>query len=130
MIKQALPLFISPIKAGFPSAADDYLDKKIDLNEYLIEHPASTFLVRVKGDSMTGAGIHSGDLLIVDRSKEAKNNDVIVAALNGEFTVKRLQKKAGKIGLIAENSNYQPIEITPAMDFEIWGVVLHAIHTV
>ncbi len=124
-----IPLYLSSIKAGFPSAADDYLDKKVDLNEYLIKHPAATFFIKVKGDSMTGAGICSGDMLIVDRSQEAKNNSIVVAILNGEFTVKRLQKKKGKIFLMAENPNYKPIEVVPGMDFEVWGVVLHAIHS-
>ena len=117
------------MQAGFPSAADDYLDRNIDLNEHLIKHPAATFFVKVKGDSMIGAGIYSGDMLIVDRSQESKNNSVVVAILNGEFTVKRLRKQEGKIFLIAENPNYKPIEIIPGMDFEVWGVVLHAIHS-
>ena len=122
-------LYLSPVQAGFPSAADDYLDRKIDLNEHLIQHPAATFFVKVKGDSMRGVGIYSGDMLIVDRSKEAQNNSIVVAILNGEFTVKRLQKKDGKISLVAENPNYKPIEIVSSMDFEVWGVVLHSIRS-
>ena len=129
MLKHEFPLFLSSIQAGFPSAADDYLDKKIDLNEHLIKHPAATFFVKVKGDSMIGAGIYSGDMLIVDRSEDPKNNSIVVAILNGEFTVKRLQKKESKIFLIAENPNYKPIEITEGMDFEVWGVVLHTIRS-
>ena len=129
-IKQPLPLFLSRIKAGFPSAADDYLDKKLDLNEHLIKHPTSTFFVKVKGDSMIGAGINSGDMLIVDRSLEAKNNNIVVAILNGEFTVKRLQKNRDKVFLHAENPDYKPTEVVDGMDFEIWGVVLHVIHSV
>ena len=128
-LNKEFPLYLSPVQAGFPSAADDYLDRNIDLNEHLIKHPAATFFVKVKGDSMIGAGIYSGDMLIVDRSQESKNNSVVVAILNGEFTVKRLRKQEGKIFLIAENPNYKPIEIIPGMDFEVWGVVLHAIHS-
>lgn len=125
-----LPLYMSRIKAGFPSAADDHLEKHLDLNEYLIKHPAATFFVKVKGDSMTGAGIHSGDILIVDRSVEAKHRSIVVAVIDGEFTVKRLIKKKDASHLAAENPAYPAIEITPAMDFEIWGVVLHVIHCV
>jgi DNA polymerase V len=128
-LNKEFPLYLSSVQAGFPSAADDYLDRNIDLNEHLIKHPAATFFVKVKGDSMIGAGIYSGDMLIVDRSQESKNNSVVVAILNGEFTVKRLRKQEGKIFLIAENPNYKPIEIIPGMDFEVWGVVLHAIHS-
>ena len=128
--QRELPLYLSRIKAGFPSAADDYLDKKLDLNEHLIKHPTSTFFVKVKGDSMIGAGINSGDILIVDRSIEAKDKKVVVVILNGEFTVKRLQKRKDKVFLLAENFNYEPIEIKQGMDFEIWGVVLHVIHSV
>ncbi len=127
---QELPLYLSQIKAGFPSAADDYLDKNLDLNEHLIKHPASTFFVKVKGDSMIGAGIHSGDMLIVDRSQEAKHGKIVVAIINGEFTVKRLQKKKETVYLLPENPNYKPIEVVKGMDFEIWGVVLHVIHSV
>ncbi len=128
--QQRLPLYLSQIKAGFPSAADDYLDKNLDLNEHLIKHPTSTFFVKVKGDSMIGAGIHSGDMLIVDRSQEAKHGKIIVAIINGEFTVKRLQKKNEMVYLMPENPNYKPIEVVKGMDFEIWGVVLHVIHSV
>ncbi len=125
-----LPLYLSRIKAGFPSPAEDYLDRKLDLNEFLIKHPAATFFVKVKGDSMTGAGIHSGDILIVDRSIEAKDGKIVVAILNGEFTVKRFQQQKNKISLVAENQQYKPIDITPGTDFEVWGVVVHVIHSV
>ena len=128
--KQALPLYLSRIKAGFPSPADDYLDKKLDLNEFLIKHPASTFCVKVKGDSMIGAGINSGDILIVDRSLEPKDKRIVVAVVNGDFTVKRISKKGNKLSLLAENDKYSPIEIKDGMDFEIWGVVVHVIHSV
>ena len=128
--KQDLPLYLSRIKAGFPSPADDYLDKKLDLNEHLIKHPASTFIVKVKGDSMVGAGIVSGDMLIVDRSVKAKDKKIVVAILNGDFTVKRFHEKGNKQFLISENPDYKPIEITEGMDFEVWGVVIHVIRSV
>ncbi len=129
-VQQQLPLYLSRIKAGFPSPAEDYLDKKLDLNEYLIKHPASTFFVKVKGDSMVGAGINSGDILIVDRSLEPKDKRIIVAVVNGEFTVKRISKRGDKLSLVSENPKYGPIEINDSMDFEVWGVVVHVIHSV
>ena len=128
--KAGVPLFISRVRAGFPSPADDYLDKKLDLNEFLIKHPAATFFVNVEGDSMINAGIYSGDILIVDRSLEAKNTNVIVAVLNGEFTVKRIRKWAGKIFLCPDNEKYSAMEVTPDMDFDVWGVVIYVIHSV
>lgn len=128
--KHELPLFLSKVRAGFPSPADDYLDKRIDLNEHLIQHPAATFFVKVKGDSMVNAGIQSGDILIVDRSLEPRDKRIVVAILNGEFTVKRIRKKNNKLYLVSENEAFAAIEITPEMDFEIWGVVIHVIHSV
>ena len=123
-----LPLFASYAAAGFPSPADDYLECALDLNEHLIRHPAATFFVRACGDSMRGAGIHTNDILIVDRALEAKHNDIVLAVLNGEFTVKRVKKKQGKIFLSAENSSYRAIEITEEIAFEVWGVVTYVIH--
>src|ERR1039457_1869425 len=114
--KQPLPLYLSRIKAGFPSPAEDYLDKRLDLNEHLIKHPASTFFVKVKGDSMIGAGINSGDILIVDRSLEPKDKRIVVAVVNGDFTVKRISKKGDKVSLLAENDKYSPIEIKDGIE--------------
>jgi DNA polymerase V len=128
--KQPLPLYLSRIKAGFPSPAEDYLDKKLDLNEHLIKHPASTFFVKVKGDSMVGAGINSGDILIVDRSLEPKDKRIVVVVVNGDFTVKRISKRGDKLSLISENPKYPPIEIKDGMDFEVWGIVTNVIHSV
>ena len=125
-----LPLYLSPIRAGFPSPADDYIEKQLDLNDHLIKHPAATFILKATGNSMINAGIFPGDLLIVDRSLEAVNNKIVVAVLNGEFTVKRLRKRQGRITLLAENPNFPPIEIPDEADFEIWGVVAHVLHTV
>ena len=123
-----IPYFENGVSAGFPSPAEDHMHSKIDLNNLLIENPSATYYVRVNGDSMSGAGILSGDLLIVDRSFEVSNNCIVVAHLDGEFTVKRIKKIKKKIFLQAENNNYKPIEITKEMDFELFGVVAHAIH--
>ena len=124
-----LPLFLSPVRAGFPSPADDFIDLPLDLNEHLIQHPAATFCVRAQGDSMINAGIFPGSILIVDRSLEAHQNSIIVAVLEGDFTVKRYRKLADRIILVAENPKYRPIEIRSEQDFEVWGVVVHAIRT-
>ena len=123
-----LPIFLGRLPAGFPSPADDYIEGKLDLNRHLIKHPAATFFVRVTGDSMTGAGIHSGDLFIVDRSLEAVDGNVVVAALDGELTVKRLSKREDTIRLLPANTHYQPIEIQSQQTFEVWGVVTNVIH--
>ena len=126
--KTELPFYTEKLSAGFPSPASDYMEKALDLNEYLIKNPSATFFVEITGDSMTGAGIHSGDILIVDRSLEAKHNRIVVAVLNGEFTVKRLSWQKGKIRLIPENPAYDPIEIKEGTEFEIWGVATNVIH--
>ena len=122
-IKIKLPLFVSSISAGFPSPAEDFVENELDLNEFLIRHPAATFFVKVKGDSMINAGIADGDILVVDRSLDPKNNSVAIAFLDGEFVVKRICKKQSGLFLIPENSRYQPIKITEEMDFKIWGLV-------
>lgn len=119
----ARPLLAFPVSAGFPSPADDYMESRIDLNEHLIKHPAATFFVRVSGDSMTGAGIQDGDVLIVDRAAECVNNCIVVARINDEFTLKRYRKEGDRVFLMPENHLYQPIEITEGSDFEIWGRV-------
>lgn len=124
-----LPLFLESVSAGFPSPADDYLEGKLDLNDFLIPNPPATFLVHVTGDSMIGAGIYSGDLLIVDRSVEPRNRNIVIAVLDGELTVKRLKMEQDEIILVAENKNYEPIKITEQMQFEIWGVVRTVIHS-
>lgn len=123
-----LPLFLSPVAAGFPSPADDYIDQSLDLNEHLVAHPAATFFVRACGDSMRGAGIHDKDILVVDRALDPKNGDVVIAALDGELTVKRISNKGGRVWLLPENPDYEPLEVGPEASFEIWGVVTYAIH--
>ena len=126
--KIELPLYSNSVSAGFPSPADDYIECKLDLNDYLIQHPAATFFVRASGDSMKDAGIQSGDMLIVDRSLEAINGKIVIAAINSELTVKRLSRIGDRVQLMPANKNYQPIDITEEQDIVIWGVVTHVIH--
>lgn len=122
------PLFTG-IQAGFPSPAADYMETPIDLNEHIIQHPAATFFMRVEGESMTGAHIMPGSLLVVDRALNAKHNDIVVAVVDGEFTVKRLVNNGIKKVLLPDSRNpkYQPIEINEFTDCQIWGVVTHII---
>lgn len=124
-------LLLAPqIKAGFPSPADDYLQESIDFNRDLIRHPESTFYGRVEGDSMVDAGIHRGDIAVIDRSLEAQNGDIVVGYINGEFTIKRLDlthKEDGYIELCPANKNFKPIRIDENDQFEVWGVVVWTI---
>lgn len=122
------PLFLSGVSAGFPSPAEDYLDRKLDLNELLIKNPAATFFVRVAGDSMIDAGIHHDDILIVDRSLEPTSGRIVIAAYNGELTVKRLLLTDDGMHLIAENPAYPPLLLPEESDCKIWGVVTSVIH--
>jgi DNA polymerase V len=126
--KVNISLFLSLIHAGFPSPADDYVDNVLDLNELVISHPAATFFVRVKGTSMINALINEGDVLVVDRSLEAFDRAIVVAILDGEFTVKRLRKTHDALYLLPENPEYKPIQITDESDFQVWGVVTYIIH--
>lgn len=126
--KQELPLYSSKVSAGFPSPADDYMECKLDLNTHLIQHPSATFFVKASGDSMKNAGIFSGDMLIVDRSIEATHGKIVIAAIDGELTVKRLVRLQNRVQLLPENPNYPPIDITAEQDMVIWGVVTHVIH--
>jgi len=121
-------LFEGRVPAGFPSPAADYEEDKLDLNKHLVKHPAATFFVRAIGDSMVGAGIHCGDLLIVDRSLEARDKSVVIAVVNGELTVKRIRIRKKKITLEPENKSYSAQEINENMEFEVWGVVTSVIH--
>ena len=122
-----VPLVSSSAAAGFPSPADDYLDRPLDFNELLIENPAATFAVRFAGESMTGIGLFPGDIAIVDRSKSAKSGCIGLALVDGEFTVKRYRRRAGMIVLQAENPKYPDIIISGETSFEVWGVVTKAI---
>jgi DNA polymerase V len=121
-------LFETRVSAGFPSPAADYEEDKLDLNKHLIKHPAATFFVRAIGDSMVKAGIHCGDLLVVDRSLEPRDRSVVIAVVNGELTVKRIRIRKKKITLEPENNNYSAQEINEDMEFEVWGVVTNVIH--
>lgn len=129
LFEEGQPLFMSRVQAGFPSPAEDYVEGRLDLNKHLVKHPAATFFVRVAGESMINAGIHPNDILVVDRSLEATDKRVVIAVINGELTVKRLRIQNGAVCLMAENPDYPPIEVTASMEFEIWGVVVHVIHT-
>lgn len=126
----AFPLFLESVQAGFPSPADDYIDQQLDLNQHVIEHPAATFFVRVEGRSMIDAGISSGDILVVDRARQSAHNSIVIAAVDGELTVKRLKKKGRAMFLVPENAEFEPIKITPDTAVDIWGVVTYVIHCV
>ena len=120
----ALPLDAIKISAGFPSPAADYEDKRLDINEYLIRNPVSTFFFPVQGESMQGAEIFDGDILVVDRSVRARHGHIVVAFVNGERLVKRLYRRAGRVALVAENSSYPALEVEEGMELEVWGVVV------
>lgn len=125
---QPLPYMQARISAGFPSPAADCLEDMLDLNAYLVARPAATFIVRITGDSMTGAGIHDGDLAIVDRSLSPLDDDIVVAALDGEMTLKRLRRGRDAVFLVPANPKYPPIRVDPENDLVIWGVVTSVIH--
>lgn len=114
---------------GFPSPADDYLEGALDLNKLLVNNPPATFFLRIKGDSMTGAGIYTDDLLVVDRSVSPTHNSIVVAVLNGSLTVKRLWQKNGRVALMPDNPEYKPVEVTHNENFEVWGVATSVIHS-
>ncbi|HUX78639.1 MAG TPA: LexA family transcriptional regulator [Alphaproteobacteria bacterium] len=124
-----VPLFESRVQAGSPSPADEYSEGSLDLNDYLLPHKATTFFVRVTGDSMINVGIFSGDMLIVDRSLSPAYGKIVIALLNGEMTVKRLEKFKNRLFLCAENDDYPDIKVTEEDHFAIWGVVTNVIHS-
>ena len=126
--KVNIPMFFDNISAGFPSPATDYMENKLDLNEHLIKHPAATFIVKASGFSMIDAGIHSGDLLIIDRSITPQNNNIVIASIFGDLTVKKLKKKENSFFLISANDHYPSIEVKEEMECFIWGVVTFIIH--
>ena len=127
--KFKVPLLSDSVSAGFPSPADDYTEENIDLNEYLISNPFSTFFLRVKGDSMINAGIKDKDLIIVDKSLTAKPGNIVIAMIDGEFTIKRLSIKNDELYLKAENNNYPDFRFKNHIDVQIWGVVIYSIHS-
>ena len=124
-----IPLLNDSVSAGFPSPADDYTEENIDLNEHLISNPFSTFFLRVKGESMINAGIKDKDLIIVDKSLIAKPGNIIIAMIDGEFTIKRLSIKNDELYLKAENHNYPDFRFKNHIDVQIWGVVIYSIHS-
>ena len=124
-----IPLLNDSVSAGFPSPADDYKEENIDLNEHLISNPFSTFFLRVKGDSMINAGIKDKDLIIVDKSLIAKPGDIVIAMIDGEFTIKRLSIKNDELYLKAENHNYPDFKFKNHINVQIWGVVIYSIHS-
>jgi DNA polymerase V len=121
-------LMLTPVKAGFPNPAEDARSVGLDLNELVIRHPVATYYLRVDGDSMTGAGITSGDIVVVDKSLEPKNSDIVVAAVDGEFTLKYLKRDGQKAWLVAAHPGYPPIALHEAADATLWGVVTYVIH--
>ncbi len=126
--KPSLPLYLEAVAAGVPTPATNYIDQELDLYNHLTQHPEKTFCVRVSGDSMINAGIHANDLLIVDAAIEPKHDNVVIAVVDGEVTVKRLRSKRGELSLIPENPNYHPLTITEEMNFRVLGVVTNVIH--
>ena len=126
-----MPIYTTQVQAGFPSPADDEnVPETFDLIERLVPNPAATFLVRVQGESMTGAGIFPDDILLVDKSVEATHENIVLAVVDGEFTVKRLLRKGASVELVAENPNYPPIVVNDDSELNIWGVVKQVIHQV
>lgn len=125
---EKIPLFEGSVQAGFPSPADDYMDMDLDLHDHLVQNPSSTFCVKAIGESMRDAGIQSGDVMIVDRSLEPSNRSIVLAVIDGEFTVKRVNINDKELYLMPENNSFTPIKITEEMDFQIWGIVTYIIH--
>lgn len=123
-----VPLFQDSVSAGFPSPAEGESKEVLDLNDLLVKRPAATFFLRVAGVSMIKAGIHPGDILVVDRSLAPVSGKIVIASLNGELTVKRLESDGKRVRLMPENDSYSPIDITEEVDLRIWGVVTSVIH--
>lgn len=124
---QRLPLFSNPVAAGFPSPAEDHIEATLSLDELCIRHPAATYLLRAAGDSMQGAGIFDGDVLVVDRSIEPRTGMIVVATVHGDFTCKRLDFEAERPVLRAENPRYPDIRLAPGEELEVFGVVVAAV---
>jgi DNA polymerase V len=120
----AAPLFLCKIAAGFPSPATDYIEDGLDLNEYLVQHKAASFMFQVTGQSMSGAGIVDGDKVVVDRSITPKHNHIVIAVVDGDYTIKRLHRARGQVELRAENVAYPPIRFADGQQLDVWGVVV------
>jgi len=129
-IPRSLPLFTGKVAAGFPSPADDYVEKNLDLNDLLVQKPAATFFVRAQGESMLGAGIHPNDILVVDRSIDPVAGKVVICTINGELTVKRLEREHDRWKLKAENPAFPDIPLTDDLELVVWGVVTNVIHSI
>jgi DNA polymerase V len=125
--KATVPLMSGTAECGFPSPADDYLDRPLDFNELLIKNAPATFAVRIAGDSMTGIGLFPGDIAVVNRAQRVADRSIVLALLDGEFTLKRYRKKRDRVWLQPENPAFKDIEIAEGMTFEIWGVVTNSI---
>jgi DNA polymerase V len=123
-----LPFYASYIAAGFPSPADDHLEDRIDLGQYLVQNPTSTYMMRVKGTSMMDANIHEGDILVIDKSLRPADGLPVVCFLDGEFTVKTFRMIDKKAFLMPANPDFKPIEVTEDMDMRVWGVVVWILH--
>src|SRR5260370_19994227 len=123
-----LPVLPCPLNAGFPSPADDWVEKRLDLHDLLLLHHATSFYAQVKGNSMLGAGIHDGDIVIVDRAIEPTDQCIVVARLGEEFTIKRLRLLSDAMILQAAHPDYPPVNVTSRLDFHLWGVVTCVIH--
>lgn len=126
---EGLPFVAGGIKAGFPSPAADFEEDKISLDQMVVKHKEATFYARVKGNSMTDAGINDGDVLVIDRSLEPLDNKVAVCYIDGEFTVKRIKKDKDCVWLMPENSSFPPIKVTEENELIIWGMVTHVLKT-
>jgi len=126
--RAGLPLFLSAVQAGFPSPADDSVEDRLDLHRHLVRNETATFFLHASGDSMEGAGIRDGDLLVVDRSLEPRSGRTVIAAVGGELTVKRLDRRGGRTLLVPANPAYPEFDVTDREDLCIWGVVTYAVH--
>jgi DNA polymerase V len=126
--KLRFPLLLCPISAGMPGAVEGHVEDIIDLNHYLSKHPEATFLLKVRGDSMIEAGIHHGDMVVVDQTIRPSSGDIVVAFVDGEYTLKRLDVDLETFLLVPENQNYQPLAIGNETDFQVWAVVTDVIH--
>ncbi len=126
-LAMSVPLMSATGECGFPSPADDYLQGKLDFNELLIENQPATFVIRVSGDSMTGIGLFPGDIAVVNKARGAVDRSIVMALVDGEFTIKRFRRHGSRVWLHPENPAYPDIEITEGMAFEVWGVVTRSI---
>lgn len=125
-----IPVAGSGVHAGFPSPAEDHIEGRLDLNKLAVTHPDATFFARVEGDSMKDDCIEDGDLLVIDKSLKPEDGNVVVSYLDGEFTLKRIQIKKGKIYLVPANEKYKVLEVSDDTDFRVWGVVRYVLKKV